>query len=215
MRISVIGCGYLGAVHAAALARLGHDVVGVDLDERKVAMRDSGLSPCFEPGLPELLLEGLVSGRLRFSTSIEAARGAAVHSLALGTPQGPNGSVDLSHLLTAVADLLLVLREGDLVVGKSTVPVGMGRTARVTSCPAFAERQRDSGRGVPIAGVRGGRLHPPRLCTARGRNCAVGRWLKRSRLRVRAHWCGRRRRHHPVRRLARVPRHRLSQSRNT
>ena len=124
MRISVIGCGYLGAVHAAAMASLGHDVVGVDLDERKIALLASGLSPFFEPGLPELLGEQVASGRLRFSTSIEDARGATMHFLALGTPQSASGSADLSHLLTAVADLLLILQPGDLVVGKSTVPVG-------------------------------------------------------------------------------------------
>ena len=124
MRISVIGCGYLGAVHAAAMASLGHEVVGVDLDERKIALLAAGESPFFEPGLPELLAEQTASGRLRFSTSIEDARGATVHFLALGTPQSATGSADLSHLLTAVADLLLVLQPGDLVVGKSTVPVG-------------------------------------------------------------------------------------------
>jgi UDPglucose 6-dehydrogenase len=124
MRISVIGCGYLGAVHAAAMAHLGHDVVGIDLDERKIALLSAGESPFFEPGLSELLADGIASGRLRFSTSIEAARGSQVHFMALGTPQSASGSADLSYLLTATADLLLVLREGDLVVGKSTVPVG-------------------------------------------------------------------------------------------
>lgn len=124
MRISVIGCGYLGAVHAAAMASLGHDVVGVDLDERKIDLLSRGESPFFEPGLPELLAQETASGRLRFTTSIDDARGATVHFLALGTPQSSTGSVDLSHLLTAVADLLLVLQPGDLVVGKSTVPVG-------------------------------------------------------------------------------------------
>ncbi len=124
MRISVIGCGYLGAVHAAAMASLGHDVVGIDLDERKIDLLARGESPFFEPGLPEMLAEQTASGRLRFSDSIEEARGAKVHFLALGTPQSSSGSADLSHLLTAVADLLLVLQPGDLVVGKSTVPVG-------------------------------------------------------------------------------------------
>jgi UDPglucose 6-dehydrogenase len=124
MRISVIGCGYLGAVHAAAMASLGHDVVGVDLDERKVALLAAGQSPFYEPGLPELLAEQTASGRLHFSSSIDDARGAQLHFLALGTPQSADGSADLSHLLTAVADLLLILQPGDLVVGKSTVPVG-------------------------------------------------------------------------------------------
>ena len=124
MRISVIGCGYLGAVHAAAMASLGHDVVGIDLDEAKIALLESGLSPFFEPGLSELLAAQIGEGRLRFSTSIDDARGARVHFLALGTPQGSSGRADLSYLLTAVADLLAIMQPGDLVVGKSTVPVG-------------------------------------------------------------------------------------------
>ena len=106
------------------MASLGHDVVGIDLDERKIDLLGRGESPFFESGLTELLSAGIASGRLGFSTTIEAARGAAVHFLALGTPQGSSGAADLSYLLTAVADLLLVLRPGDLVVGKSTVPVG-------------------------------------------------------------------------------------------
>ena len=68
MRISVIGCGYLGAVHAACMADLGHEVVGIDVDPRKIALLSSGHAPFFEPGLPEALRRALDSGRLRFST---------------------------------------------------------------------------------------------------------------------------------------------------
>ena len=125
MRISVIGCGYLGAVHAAAMASLGHDVIGIDVDEAKVAALARGESPFFEPGLTELVAAGLASGRLRFSSEMESARGSQLHFLAIGTPQGASGAADLSYLFTALAELLPVVREGDLVIGKSTVPVGV------------------------------------------------------------------------------------------
>src|SRR5690606_1097838 len=87
MRISVIGCGYLGAAHAAAMAELGHDVSGIDVDERKVDALTRGEAPFVEPGLPELLTSGVASGRLRFSPDMADAAGARVHFLAVGTPQ--------------------------------------------------------------------------------------------------------------------------------
>ncbi|SEB94042.1 UDPglucose 6-dehydrogenase [Paramicrobacterium humi] len=125
MRISVIGCGYLGAVHAASLAHLGHDVVGIDVDPEKVENLSAGRAPIFEPGLPDLLAEGLESTRLRFSTDIADAAGAHVHFIAVGTPQlaGSTGA-DMRFVDAAVASLIPHLRGGDLVVGKSTVPVG-------------------------------------------------------------------------------------------
>ena len=121
----MIGCGYLGAVHAAAMASLGHDVIGIDVDTRKVHLLERGEAPFFEPGLPELLGAGLEAGTLRFSAEMGDARGSSVHFLAIGTPQAVSGAADLSYLFTAVADLLSHLQPGDLVVGKSTVPVGV------------------------------------------------------------------------------------------
>lgn len=125
MRISVIGCGYLGAVHAACMAELGHDVIGIDVDPDKVATLAAGSAPFFEPGLPELLSSGRASGRLRFSTDMAEAAGAAVHFVAVGTPQTQGShAADLRFVDAAIESLLPLLREGDLVVGKSTVPVG-------------------------------------------------------------------------------------------
>lgn len=125
MRISVIGCGYLGAVHASAMAELGHDVVGIDVDERKIAALTAGRPPFFEPGLPEILTSATASGRLRFSTDIADAAGADVHFVAVGTPQASGGnSADLRFVDAAFEGLLPHLVEGALVVGKSTVPVG-------------------------------------------------------------------------------------------
>ena len=87
MRISVIGCGYLGAVHAAAMAQLGHEVVGVDVDAKKVEALSNAQAPFFEPGLPELLAETAASGRLRFTTDMSEIAGAQVHFICVGTPQ--------------------------------------------------------------------------------------------------------------------------------
>ena len=125
MKISVIGCGYLGAVHAACMAELGHDVVGIDVDAAKIATLSEGSAPFFEPGLPELLRSGIESGRLRFSTDIADASGATVHFVAVGTPQvSGSDSADLRYVDAAFEALLPHIAPGDLVVGKSTVPVG-------------------------------------------------------------------------------------------
>lgn len=125
MRISVIGCGYLGAVHASAMAELGHDVIGIDVDERKIAALQAGRPPFYEPGLPEILTSATASGRLRFSTDIADAAGAEVHFVAVGTPQAAGTTAaDISYVDAAFRGLLPHLAEGSLVVGKSTVPVG-------------------------------------------------------------------------------------------
>ncbi|GAA1488747.1 UDP-glucose dehydrogenase family protein [Brachybacterium sacelli] len=131
-KISVIGIGYLGAVHAASMAELGHDVIGLDVDPERVAALQAGRAPFHEPGFDELLRRGLASGRLRFTTDYADLAGAEVHFLGLGTPQRADGmGADLSHLRTAVAALAAVLPARDgadtLVVGKSTVPVGTSR----------------------------------------------------------------------------------------
>ncbi|RFA22541.1 UDP-glucose dehydrogenase family protein [Subtercola boreus] len=136
MKISVIGCGYLGAVHAAAMAELGHEVVGIDVDPNKVAMLAAGKAPFFEPGLPEILASGIASGRLSFSTDMAAVQGAKVHFVAVGTPQrkGENAA-DLTYVDAAIDALIPHLSDGDLVAGKSTVPVGTAArlAAKVTA----------------------------------------------------------------------------------
>lgn len=125
MRISVIGCGYLGAVHASAMAELGHQVIGIDVDEGKIAALAAGRPPFFEPGLAEILTSAAATGRLRFSTEIADAADADVHFLAVGTPQAAGtGAADLTYVDAAFESLLPHLADGALVVGKSTVPVG-------------------------------------------------------------------------------------------
>jgi len=133
--ISVIGCSYLGAVHAACMADLGHHVVGVDIDEAKVKDLAAGRAPFFEPELPEVLAHATASGRLRFDRDIAAlarpddvpgaVREPWVHFVCVGTPQRSGEfAADTTYVEAAVASLLPYLRPGDLVVGKSTVPVG-------------------------------------------------------------------------------------------
>jgi UDPglucose 6-dehydrogenase len=125
MKISVIGTGYLGATHAAAMAELGHDVIGIDVDPAKVASLQAGEVPFHEPGLPELLARGLAAGRLRFSTDFGDAAGCEVHFLCVGTPQKPGEyAADLTYVNAAVDALLPHVAAGTLVAGKSTVPVG-------------------------------------------------------------------------------------------
>ena len=125
MKISVIGCGYLGAVHAACMAHLGHDVVGIDVDEAKVASLRAATAPFFEPGLPEMLAGAMETGRLSFSTDIADAAGADVHFICVGTPQRENEfAADISYVDAAFEALLPHLGDGDVVAGKSTVPVG-------------------------------------------------------------------------------------------
>lgn len=125
MRMSVIGCGYLGAVHAACMAKLGHEVVGIDVDEQKISDLSAASAPFYEPGLEELLREVQGTGRLSFTTDMSAAAGMAVHFICVGTPQkkGENGA-DLTYVNAATSALLPHLAPGDVVVGKSTVPVG-------------------------------------------------------------------------------------------
>jgi UDPglucose 6-dehydrogenase len=126
MRISVIGCGYLGATHAAGMAELGFEVVGVEIDQHKLALLQKGEAPFHEPGLEPLLKKHVDSGRVSFTASSEeAAAFADVHFVCVGTPQLPGSmAADVSQVESAVQGLAPYLRQGALVVGKSTVPVG-------------------------------------------------------------------------------------------
>jgi UDPglucose 6-dehydrogenase len=131
-RISVIGTGYLGATHAAAMAELGFDVIGVDTDPRKVEELSEGRVPFFEPGLPELIKKHVASGRLRFTSDIaEATAISDVHFICVGTPQQSGSfAANLSYVETAARSIASNLTHDGLIVGKSTVPVGTGSRLR-------------------------------------------------------------------------------------
>ncbi len=125
LRLSVLGTGYLGATHAACMAELGFDVIGMDVDEAKVAMLADGRTPFYEPDLEPLLRKSLDSGRLRFTTSYAEAATADVHFLCVGTPQRKGSyAADMRYVDGVVDGLAPHLDRPTLVVGKSTVPVG-------------------------------------------------------------------------------------------
>ena len=106
------------------MAELGHVVVGVDLDREKIELLSQGIAPIYEPGLSDLLAKGIASGNLRFTTDIDEVRDSTVHFVGVGTPQRPDGAADLRAVDGAFAALTARVKPGDLVVGKSTVPVG-------------------------------------------------------------------------------------------
>ena len=129
MKISVIGCGYLGATHAACMSSLGYEVIGIDTDQSKVDLLSNGELPFYEPGLDSLLANEVASGRLTFSTDFSKATGADVHFICVGTPQSKDGlAADLTYVKESVAAIAPHLKEGSLVVGKSTVPVGTAQS---------------------------------------------------------------------------------------
>jgi UDPglucose 6-dehydrogenase len=126
MKISVIGAGYLGAVHAACMARIGHEVCAYDTDEGRIQKLSSGGSPFYEPGFDELLADALDSGRLRFTArSEEAVADATVHFVCVGTPQMPGSTAaDVWYVDSAMRSVAANANCDGLIVGKSMVPVG-------------------------------------------------------------------------------------------
>ncbi len=132
LRITVIGTGYLGATHAAAMAESGYHVLGVDVDADKVAALSRGEVPFYEPGLSELLESNVAAGRLRFTTDFaEAAAFGDLHFIGVGTPQHPRtNAADLSQIDAAIGSLAPLLTRPCTVIGKSTVPVGTAENVR-------------------------------------------------------------------------------------
>ncbi|MCF3940194.1 UDP-glucose dehydrogenase family protein [Gordonia tangerina] len=126
MRMVVLGLGYLGATHAACMAELGHEVLGIEVVPEKRAHLAAGEVPFYEPGLPELLKRHIDSGQLAVSGSYaEAADFADIFFIAVGTPQKKGEySADLQYVDAAIEELVPLLARDSLIVGKSTVPVG-------------------------------------------------------------------------------------------
>ena len=126
MRMTVIGTGYLGATHAACMAELGHEVLGVDVDDNKISALKSGKVPFYEPGLPEVLERNIEAGRLDFSTDYEeAAAFGNLHFLGVGTPQRRGSyAADMTYVKAVITDLVPKLKGDHIIFGKSTVPVG-------------------------------------------------------------------------------------------
>jgi UDPglucose 6-dehydrogenase len=131
LKLSVVGCGYLGATHAACMSSLGFEVIGVDTDPEKIALLSKGELPFYEPGLDSLLASEIKTGRLTFTTDFSSVADADVHFICVGTPQSKDGlAADLTYVKSAVAAIAPHLKKGSLVVGKSTVPVGTAQGLR-------------------------------------------------------------------------------------
>jgi UDPglucose 6-dehydrogenase len=131
MKIAVVGTGYVGLVAGACFAESGNDVVCVDIDAAKVRLLKAGKVPIYEPGLEELVRRNRQEGRLSFTTALpKAVRDAAVIFIAVGTPQGEDGSADLQHVLSVAREIAKAMNGYKVVVDKSTVPVGTSEKVR-------------------------------------------------------------------------------------
>jgi UDPglucose 6-dehydrogenase len=135
MKISIFGAGYVGLVTGACLADVGHKVLCVDLDEAKVALLRSGQIPIWEPGLEAIVARNIAEGRLLFSTqAADAAAHGQICFIAVGTPPGEDGSADLQYVLAVARSIAEHMQGYQLIVNKSTVPVGTAD--RVSQCVA-------------------------------------------------------------------------------
>jgi UDPglucose 6-dehydrogenase len=125
MKISIIGSGYVGLVSGAGLAEAGHNVICMDVDAERIEKLKQGISPIYEPGLDEMLVDNSKRGNLAFTSSIKnAVDHAEAIMIAVGTPPSEDGSADLSHVLAVAHDIGQCLAKPLLVIVKSTVPVG-------------------------------------------------------------------------------------------
>lgn len=142
MKITVIGLGYLGTTHAVAMAKIGHQVIGIEPNKEKFDSLVQSKAGFFEPGLNEELAAQLAIGRLTFKQAHdESSRDADIHFICVGTPQTVGSmAADTSYLESAIRDVAPYLREDAMVVGKSTVPVGTAArlTAQLAQATGFA-----------------------------------------------------------------------------
>lgn len=126
MKVTIIGTGYVGLVTGTCFAEIGHDVVCVDIDAEKVARMREGVSPIYEHGLEAMMKTNIAAKRLSFSTDYTSVSDASSVFLAVGTPSAENGEADLKYLFSACDGIAPYLKDGSVVVVKSTVPVGTG-----------------------------------------------------------------------------------------
>ncbi len=131
MKVAVVGTGYVGLVVGACLAESGNDVLCVDKDEAKVRMLRRGKSPIYEPGIEDLLRRNKAEGRLTFTTDLaKAVRQSTIIFIAVGTPQGEDGSADLQHVMGVARQIAKAMNGYKVIVDKSTVPVGTAQKVR-------------------------------------------------------------------------------------
>ena len=131
MKITCIGTGFVGVVTAAVFAKLGNTVVGLDIDEKKIQSLRGGQVPFFEPGLQELLVQTQKEGNLSFTTSYqEAVQDADIVMIMVGTPSAPDGNADLKYVYASTTAAAPYLKDGSIVIVKSTVPPGTNDKVR-------------------------------------------------------------------------------------
>jgi UDPglucose 6-dehydrogenase len=141
MKIAVVGTGYVGLVLGACLAENGNTVICVDKDQSKVDTLRAGRMPIYEPGLEELVRRNTHEERLSFSTDlVESVRASSIVFIAVGTPQGEDGSADLQHVMAVARDVGRAMNKYTIVVDKSTVPVGTARNVRAVIAAETTQR---------------------------------------------------------------------------
>jgi GDP-mannose 6-dehydrogenase len=154
MKVSVFGLGYVGSVSAAEFAADGHEVIGVDVNADKVAAVNAGRSPIVEPGLEELLADGVAQQRLRATTSTEEAiRGSELSLICVGTPSRRNGSLDLTYLVRVceqIGDVLRTKQDYHVVVVRSTVLPGTTHSQVIPALEAHSGKKYGEGFGVAV-----------------------------------------------------------------
>ncbi|MEJ0099047.1 MAG: UDP-glucose/GDP-mannose dehydrogenase family protein [Pseudomonadota bacterium] len=131
MKIAVVGTGYVGLVSGTCLAEMGNQVTCVDVDQKKISMLKNGVIPIYEPGLESLVKSNHDTGRMQFTTDIEAAiHDCEVLMIAVGTPPQEDGSADLQHVLKVAETIGQTIKTPKVIVTKSTVPIGTGDKVR-------------------------------------------------------------------------------------
>ena len=144
MKVTVFGIGYVGLVQGAVLAEVGHDVVCIDIDANKVERLKQGHIPIYEPGLEALVKENYADGRLSFTTDAAAGvKHGEVQFIAVGTPPDEDGSADLKYVLAVAETIAQHMERPQIVIDKSTVPVGTADKVRARISQVLAQRQRD------------------------------------------------------------------------
>lgn len=143
MRVCVIGTGYVGLVTGACLAYTGHHVICVDNNEEKVKLMQTGQSPIYEPGLPEIIQSAIKAGNIEFTTDLTAGvEHGEVLFIAVGTPALPTGESDTRYVEAVARGIGANLNGGyKVIVNKSTVPIGSGDWVRMLVLDGIAERQ--------------------------------------------------------------------------
>lgn len=131
MKVTVFGIGYVGLVQAAVLAEVGHDVLCIDVDDKKVENLKKGIIPIFEPGLTPLVMQNYEAGRLKFSTNAEeGVNHGVMQFIAVGTPPDEDGSADLKYVTAVARTIAQHMNDHKVVIDKSTVPVGTADRVR-------------------------------------------------------------------------------------